>query len=783
MHDLLDLPQGLELALYWAGRGIRVFPFRYIPATDTHAAQKKPIFQTWQTQATTDEGTIRRWWSKWPDLWVGLATGGGSGLDVLDFDVKDGAPGKQTFDTLLEAGLIDGFLFDVDTPSGGWHRYFLGSSQRNGQIKGAGLDFRATGGFAVAPGNPGYQVSGVVVDTGDACGVDWQAIKTLLKPAPAADSTPTIAVPVVDPPAAPTRRLVAPAADRTWTIEQARTEITRWLAAVEQAKAGSINITLNDAAMRIGHFVPAFLDYGQAHAALASAVSKTVYDGQTWDARDTIKSGLTAGMREPYGVREDPPPTAPAAPIPNQRTAPGIQAPPAPAVLRQTTKEVALMSASRHQPRRAHWLWQDRIPIGEITLIAGREGCGKSTLLAWMARAITQGELPGEHYGHKRAVMYAAAEDSWEHTLVPRLLAAGADLDLVYEVVVQTQTGEQSRLVLPSDVDAVMQAGADAGAVALMLDPGLSFLDAGIDSFKGQELRPALEHLRRAAEQSGIAVPMLCHFNKSQGTDVLSKIAGSRAFAEVARAALAVAADVEDEEDGDGREQVVLSQVKNNLGRSRLPNLTFEIHDTAIPTDDGDAHVGRLVWTGQTDRDAEQILNGTTRKPQEMGDQVKAILAWVIGQDRAVGIQEIHDQFPQAKPGTTRKQLQRLVARGLLSSPMHAHYSPPRDILSPGGVSDGDIPRDGMSPRETPRSQTGTPRDKETARQGDIPPWEGVSGVSRLSPPSSRVDVSGGQERQETPRDGTRATRLRPPAPVDQSDHVGWLVAGDRPRR
>jgi hypothetical protein len=46
------------------------------------------------------------------------------------------------------------------------------------------------------------------------------------------------------------------------------------------------------------------------------------------------------------------------------------------------------------------------------------------------------GVLPGEYLGQSKAVLVAASEDSWEHTIVPRLMAAGADLDLVYRVEV-----------------------------------------------------------------------------------------------------------------------------------------------------------------------------------------------------------------------------------------------------------------------------------------------------------------------------------------------------------
>ena len=43
----------------------------------------------------------------------------------------------------------------------------------------------------------------------------------------------------------------------------------------------------------------------------------------------------------------------------------------------------------------------------------------------------TRGYLPGACFGTPRAAIVVATEDSWEHTIVPRLMAAGADLTYV----------------------------------------------------------------------------------------------------------------------------------------------------------------------------------------------------------------------------------------------------------------------------------------------------------------------------------------------------------------
>ena len=374
-------------------------------------------------------------------------------------------------------------------------------------------------------------------------------------------------------------------------------------------------------------------------------------------------------------------------------------------------RRVRLRSAAGIKPRRVRWLWDGRVPIGEITLVAGREGAGKSTFLAWMVRAITRGELPGEFFGKPRAVLYAAAEDSWEYTVVPRLIAAGAKLDMVYRVEVVDAEHGQVKMTLPLDTAEVMEAGAEVDAAVLMLDPGLSFLDDKIDTFRTPEVRPALEALRQHAERYRMSVVMLCHFNKGQGTDVLTKISGSRAFAEVARAALAVAVDDEDEEEPE-RDQaeertVILSQAKNNLGRSNHPNLTYTIRDTVVETEEGDAHVGRLHWIGESKRTAEQALNGVkSRKPKS--SVAESLIEFISSKFRPVESKEIEDAHPRINPNTVRSTLRRLVDRGELTQPYRGHYTLPSPVGAATTATTATTPAQSVCVSEEDRATSAT---------------------------------------------------------------------------
>jgi hypothetical protein len=256
-------------------------------------------------------------------------------------------------------------------------------------------------------------------------------------------------------------------------------------------------------------------------------------------------------------------------------------------------------------------------------LIPGREGIGKSLTLAWLTAQITTGNLPGIWHGQPRPVIYAATEDSWSHTIAPRLIAAGADLTHVYRVDVESDAGA-AFLTLPRDCNGLAVEIAALGVAMLAADPLLSLISAGIDTHRDRDLRTALEPLAKLADTTGCAVVALAHVNKSASTDPLNLITGSRAFSAVARAVLSIARDSA-EDDG----SCVMSVTKNNLGRLDLPSLRYRVETAEIPTDEGPAYVGRLVMVGETDRSVNDILNDSAEPQGEDRAEANDAAAWL----------------------------------------------------------------------------------------------------------------------------------------------------------
>lgn len=266
-------------------------------------------------------------------------------------------------------------------------------------------------------------------------------------------------------------------------------------------------------------------------------------------------------------------------------------------------RALRLTYASEITPRPTRWLWEDRLPLGSFTLNAGREGIGKTTLSYTLGADITKGRLPGACFGHPRTVIVAATEDSWEHTIVPRLMAADADLTRVARVDVTTSDGVDSWLQLPRDNSELLRVVRETEAVLIILDPLISRLASKLDTHKDADVRQALEPLVHLADKTGAVVMGIIHVNKGASRDPLNMVMGSRAFTAVARAVLFVAENPEKE---DTR---VLGQPKNNLGRCDLPTRVFSIENKLVGTTvEGQIFSGKLKWEGETDRTIREIV-------------------------------------------------------------------------------------------------------------------------------------------------------------------------------
>jgi hypothetical protein len=169
----------LTRALAYARQGWPVFPCR--------PGRKEPDTAHGFKDATTDPERITAWWTAIPGRNVAIATGA-PGPDVLDVDVRPRGSGYQALRRLRHAGLLDIPLAAVATPSGGMHLYYQGTSQASGRLPTQHLDFKATGGYVLAPPSAVAGSRYRLIQPGrtehtTGPRLDWVAVSGLLAPA------------------------------------------------------------------------------------------------------------------------------------------------------------------------------------------------------------------------------------------------------------------------------------------------------------------------------------------------------------------------------------------------------------------------------------------------------------------------------------------------------------------------------------------------------------------------------------------------------------------------
>jgi hypothetical protein len=215
------------------------------------------------------------------------------------------------------------------------------------------------------------------------------------------------------------------------------------------------------------------------------------------------------------------------------------------------------------------WLWSDRFAIGEIGLIVGMPDEGKGQMLAYIAGRVTRGlEWPNnEGCAPPGNVILLTAEDDIKKTVVPRLKAAGADLNRIEIVkMMHDRDAKDSKPIkrmfsLITDLDRLREKIIARGNVKLVeIDPVSAYLGLGkVDSYRTSDVRAVLGPLKDLAEELAVGIIGIMHFNKKVDvTNVLLRVSDSLAFVAAPRHVFGVIDDPDN-----GRKLVV--RAKNNL--------------------------------------------------------------------------------------------------------------------------------------------------------------------------------------------------------------------------
>ena len=164
------------------------------------------------------------------------------------------------------------------------------------------------------------------------------------------------------------------------------------------------------------------------------------------------------------------------------------------------------------------WMWPHRFALGKLGLIVGLPDEGKGQILCDMAaRVTTGGEWPWkEGPAPLGNVILLTAEDAPNDTVVPRLAAAGADLDRVEIVQMVTKRENKRAFSLITNLHLLRKKVERVGDVVMVqIDPLSAYMGIGnIDSFRTTDVRAVLAPLTDMAAELQIAFIGVMHFNK-----------------------------------------------------------------------------------------------------------------------------------------------------------------------------------------------------------------------------------------------------------------------------
>jgi putative DNA primase/helicase len=183
-----------------------------------------------------------------------------------------------------------------------------------------------------------------------------------------------------------------------------------------------------------------------------------------------------------------------------------------------------------------------------------------------VASTVSSGRLwpGGAANGHAGDVIILAAEDNAADTLVPRLIAAGADLTNVHVVkAVKGDDGVERAFNLAVDLDRLEQEYDLQRVRLLVVDPVSAYLGTAKSTNHGADVRTVLGRFAMFAARHDLGGLAIAHLNKTSGARAITRIMGSLEWVAAPRAVFLVTEEA-------GTDRRLFVPLKNNLACERF---------------------------------------------------------------------------------------------------------------------------------------------------------------------------------------------------------------------
>ena len=294
------------------------------------------------------------------------------------------------------------------------------------------------------------------------------------------------------------------------------------------------------------------------------------------------------------------------------------------------TNGVDLIRATDIRPQGIDWIWREHLASGKLHLIAGMAGTGKTTIaLSLAATLTTAGTWPDDTQCRwSKNVLIWSGEDDIDDTLLPRLLANGANTDRIF-FISGKKDGEKRPFDPASDMPGLLEKAKKLGNVGLIVvDPIISAVRG--DSNKNGDVRQGLQPIVDMALELKCAVLGVTHLSKGgEGRNPLERVTGSLAFGAVARIVFGTAKNTDE---GDNQASYTFMRIKSNISQTG-DGFYYDFEQSVVP---GHSHINasKIVWRGKAEGSPGQLmandkeaLKDERSKRQEAIDFILAELA------------------------------------------------------------------------------------------------------------------------------------------------------------
>lgn len=292
-------------------------------------------------------------------------------------------------------------------------------------------------------------------------------------------------------------------------------------------------------------------------------------------------------------------------------------------------------------PENVRWLWPERFVRNGINLLAGMPDVGKSIFLSTVAACVTTGcDWPDGAKGCEPGdVFISETEDEYASTVVPRLMAAGADMARCYRM----QDGLTPR---PEDLD---------GFSLFIPSPALSLMRGGKDHNNEIDVREQLARWIESCRITNCCLIAPAHYNKKSDQAALHRLLGSQAFGAMPRSVYCIE---KDKDDPNPHARLFL-KLKSNLTPEKS-GLRFRTENIGPWSQSV-----TCIFSGETEVHADDVVG---KQPSRLGDTEAKVLNWLKEHPSAMGYhyKEIGEAL-EMNPATCRDKLASLAKKNAIT--------------------------------------------------------------------------------------------------------------------